>query len=355
MKRRWTFILAFAVIVGLLLWNNLASNNRRAPAHSPDVGSVSIRGESLPASEAHENERLPSPVSKSPRSNNNSPEKAIEGYWQSIHRPIDFYGKVVDQDGQPLAGAAISFIWTQFRPELTLRTNVVSDTNGLFDLHVAKGATLTVLVEKRGYYPIKSLNQTGFDYTLSPGSPNTQTLRPDPQSPVVFHLQNRGKGVDLMTSPFPALKFNPPRDGTPVWVDFYNQRVGASGQMEVRSVKPSDQGGTEWSFRLLLPDGGLVEEHEEFPFEAPRDGYEKSVAFKFKNGETHLKKRYYIAFGQLRKYGRIEVRTGMYIGVNLTYLINPDGSRNLEPNETKPDGSAVPPGMRAVIPKRRQE
>jgi hypothetical protein len=45
-----------------------------------------------------------------------------------------------------------------------------------------------------------------------------------------------------------------------------------------------------------------------------------------------LKKDYYIKFGNPPLYGRLHLETGIsYGGATLTYGINPDGSRNLEP------------------------
>jgi hypothetical protein len=86
---------------------------------------------------------------------------------------------------------------------------------------------------------------------------------------------------------------------------------------------------------MSIPDGGFIEQDDEFPFEAPESGYKPSVEFEFRAGETNwtqnLHKRYYIAFGEPPKYGWIDVETGIYRGVSLSYAINPSGSRYLEP------------------------
>jgi hypothetical protein len=87
---------------------------------------------------------------------------------------------------------------------------------------------------------------------------------------------------------------------------------------------------------MAIPDGGFVEQNEAFPFQAPEAGYQPTIEFHFKSGETNwattLQRQYYIAFGQPRRYGRLVVETAIEMeGARLTYAINPDGSRYLEP------------------------
>jgi hypothetical protein len=106
--------------------------------------------------------------------------------------------------------------------------------------------------------------------------------------------------------------------------------------MELSAVKPRvGQPASGWSYRLSIPDGGLTECNDEFPYEAPESGYQSTIEFKFKTGETNwtesIDKTFYIAFGNPRRYGRIHVETTISTGTILTYAINPDGSRNLEP------------------------
>ena len=108
--------------------------------------------------------------------------------------------------------------------------------------------------------------------------------------------------------------------------------------MEISAVKPDRlklERASEWAFKMSIPDGGFIEQNDEFPFEAPEAGYQPTIDFHFKAGETNwtdtIHKSYYIAFGQPRKYGRLDLDTQMYWGTRLTYAINPTGSRNLEP------------------------
>jgi hypothetical protein len=260
-------------------------------------------------------------------------------YWEQVHRPIEFYGKVVDENEQPVEGADVEFGWTHFQPDSYTKTNVKSDSGGFFSLSAATGATLSVHVQKPGYYLAKTLNTNSFNYSPSL---TAQPFQPDARNPVLFHIRKRGPGTDLVTSQYGVkqkLGVEVPVDGTPVSVDLMTGRVGEGGQLQIAQTKPERSGvsgAKEWSFQMAVPDGGFVEENDEFPFEAPEGGYRPIVQLVFKAGTTNwmtnFKKSYYIAFGKPRRYGRLMVETGIGMaGARLEYAINPDGSRYLEP------------------------
>jgi hypothetical protein len=270
--------------------------------------------------------------------------------------PIRFCGKVVDENTVPIPGTEVHLSWTDTSPGGRSQTNLRTDTNGLFVLSGVTGRVLSVDVSKPGYYASKR-GESYFDY----GS----RYVPEPNAPIVFQLRKRGRGADLITSQygvFPELEFSMPRDGAPVRVDFLNRKVGDTGQLELSAVKPPRWERTEkpeWSLRMSIPDGGFVEHADEFPFEAPQAGYQPNIELHYKVGETNwaetIRKKYYVAFGEPRRYGRITVDTGIYMGMNLGYAINPDGSRDLEPKEAPPPMRRdLPPGVREVIPGKAQ-
>ena len=249
-------------------------------------------------------------------------------------KPIDFYGKVVDETMQPISGASVHFIWRDASATNgNSETDAASANDGTFSLTGVTGSGVSVYVSKDGYYEAKTLNKTDFDPT---GNGSSKI------NPVLFHLRQKTKGVDLITSQsgiHQTFDFSSPRDGSSVRVDFLNRKTGSDGQMEVSQVKPaygSWQSATSWSYRLTIPDGGFVETSEEFPFQAPESGYQPTVDFNFQKSDPNwterLDKTYYIAFGNPRKYGRIHVQTSISSGTILQYAINPDGSQNLESN-----------------------
>ncbi len=130
-----------------------------------------------------------------------------------------------------------------------------------------------------------------------------------------------------------------PRDGTPVNIDLLTQNIGNTGQVKISELKPEYQSwklATNWSFRMEIAEGGFLEQNDDFPFEAPTSGYQSVVNFQFQKDGTNwtegINKKFYIKFGSPARYGRFQVQTTISNGGALiTYAINPDGSRNLEP------------------------
>ncbi|HEV2208588.1 MAG TPA: carboxypeptidase-like regulatory domain-containing protein [Verrucomicrobiae bacterium] len=105
---------------------------------------------------------------------------------QEINRPIDFYGKAVDEKGEPLSGANVRFGCLVF-PENHFMTNAVTDAQGLFSLTGVTGAVLNVRVSKEGYEVVPGTNQNSFAYS----SPTGAGFYPDPNNPVTFYLRKK--------------------------------------------------------------------------------------------------------------------------------------------------------------------
>ncbi len=234
-------------------------------------------------------------------------------------------------------GAAVRLTWNDLSAEGTSKAQAVSDAQGLFSLVNTTGKRLYVNVSKDGFYTSRQ-NRLAFEYA----NPADDLFAPDPLNPVTFHLRTKGPGVDLITSQLgvkPYLGVPVPLDGTPVSVDLFERKVGSGGQLMISQRKPaylSWKEAKEWSFRMEIQDGGFVEHSEEFPFEAPESGYVSVVQFKFqadqKEWATSLQKDYYIRVGNPPRYGRLHLETLIEMeGARLTYAINPDGSRYLEP------------------------
>jgi hypothetical protein len=265
---------------------------------------------------------------------------------------IEFYGKVVDEHGNPIPGASISFRFVETSNGTAIKiAKTESDTVGLFSLHGQRGTSLGVSVTKEGFYSSQGDSST-FAYSSIGGSP----FKPEADNPVIFRLRSRGQGVELITSARgpsengvavngtpeddmrQSLAVQVPKDDTPIRVDLFKKEADAGGQLEISHTKQPLPEDTSWSFRVSLPDGGMLENTDEFQFEAPETGYQQDAEISFKKEEnnwtTRVTKQFYVTFGQPPRYGwvRIDANLGQET-VLLTYAINPDGSRNLEPAE----------------------
>jgi hypothetical protein len=274
--------------------------------------------------------------------NMESLSNAVRNWSEKVHGQIQFYGKVVDENNLPVENADVEFVWSHFSPlpEGTPHTNTLSNHDGLFSLGGVVGNTLDVSVGKQGYYSVGRSDQNRYNYSSLPG---LIPFQPDPNNPVIFQLKKKGAGVRLVTSKHgmsPYFNVAPPSDGTPIFVDFLQRTTGASGNLQIQCWLETDQAThrtKSWKLRLYMPDGGFVAENDPFPFEAPDNGYLPELFFPIPDvsGNSQLgisQKTYYMAFGNPRLYGQIEINASSQTGeVWFQYSVNPDGSRNLEP------------------------
>lgn len=113
---------------------------------------------------------------------------AVQNYSAQVNNRIEFYGKVIDENNQPIEGASVEFVWAQMwpLPEGTPSTNIISNSEGLFSLAGVVGARLGVHVAKNGYDNVNNLNSHEFSYSTLAG---ITPFQPDSNSPILFHLR----------------------------------------------------------------------------------------------------------------------------------------------------------------------
>ena len=263
----------------------------------------------------------------------------IERAFDDWRTPINFYGKVVDERGEPVAGANISFGWTDLSPEGYSRATTTSDANGLFFLEGRTGKHLSVAVSKEGYYTSWS-NVDSFFY-----AGENENFVPDRNAPVIFHLRKKGRGEHLIQKDFPpgiGQIWQLRSDGTAIELDLFKGTkvpVG-TGQLRLefwRDLSDKMANRFDWKLRLSVPGGGLIETDEEFAFQAPKDGYQSSVAIEMpaakQSWRGEIRTKYYVRLPN-GTFGRIDIYLLAYNGVFTVHsAVNPTGSRNLEPKE----------------------
>ncbi len=347
MRKRRILLAALVVALGLVLWLRPRSPHESAPGSEVSKPAPPVHKE--PGNGVVQRPETPQALRTKARPEaEQTPElsPAVQEYVRNKladpqydwKQPISFYGRVVDEGNQPVASAIAHFSWTDLSPSGTSEADAQSDSNGLFSLVGRTGKRVSVTVSKEGFYTTPSEKLSSFEYA----NPADGLFTPDPNQPVVFHLRKKGAGAELVTSAYGAswnFPIHIPRDGAPVDIDLLKRSVGQNGQLRISETKP-DYGhwkaANSWSFRMEIPDGGFVEENDEFEFEAPQTNYQPIIEFRFEKGTPGwadgIRRNYYIKFGEPPRYGRLRVETSIDMGgATLSYAINPDGTRNLEP------------------------
>ncbi|PAW79529.1 MAG: hypothetical protein B9S32_03050 [Verrucomicrobia bacterium Tous-C9LFEB] len=262
-------------------------------------------------------------------------KKAIK---QAYASPIEFWGKVVDQDGNPIEGAQIKFtINNTPDPYGNLPTEIVlSDANGLFSLTGKNGLGLSVWVSKEGYYSTSNQSSISLNYSLKGG---VDQPFPTQDHPSVFVLKKKGQGAALIHK---KLKVPIPKNGTSVEINLAQGKVVAAGQgdLKIESWVNDDVKDRihpyPWKCQVTILGGGWQLKTEGLDFAAPADGYQAQDQVEMTVDNSHWSRdmvRQYFLHLNGDRY--VRMRFWMINGgnnfVDLDYYLNPQsGDRNLE-------------------------
>lgn len=227
-------------------------------------------------------------------------EKMIEKAKQSdlsSRAPIDFYGKILDQNGDPIEGVKVTlkirdnaWQWETDGQQDTI-IELMTDLSGLFSAGGKQGHFLFIEdLEKKGYEYDRAKNPSSFDYqiienTIEPPFPG------DPDNPIVFVLRKRGIVDYLLTETF-RLRFfksqnklyQPQLLGK--WVDAYGKetnldyrRSESSRCLNISCSWTEDYSEFELHFKCAIEDSGVYLS-DQLLYEAPAEGYQQEVIYK---------------------------------------------------------------------------
>jgi len=253
----------------------------------------------------------------------------------------DFYGQVIDQNGDPVAGADVQLMITlaQGGPGTSLATR--TDAAGLFQFTGIKGESLNITPEKAGY----QIEGHGLGLKGRDG-PETS-----PENRVVYTMWKLKGTEPMLHQEFSARKME--ADGRTYTIDLMKNDItegtNTAGDILVQikrppQVKPREN--FDWSFAMTAIDGGFIEvTNEIYLNEAPANGYQSRYeinryATNVVNYSTYPLYRTDRTFflksrgGQIYGHFKITELDPAYRGgaaaLRIEYYLNPSGSRNLE-------------------------
>jgi hypothetical protein len=328
MNRRRIILLLSVVLVVLGLWWLL-----RAPQTGPDAGSQTVAEHPTPTAEQVQAPRTSS-------SEEEDKKRVLDQVAQVFSAPIAFYGRVIDQNGDPVPHASVGYTAADKFNASGSNYTGQADENGSFEISGIQGAGLAVTVRKEGYYLIhnpsdRSLPTSTAAFAYGMGPDSYRRPAPTKDNPAVFVLHKMGETEPLMRV---EKGERIPKDGTPATVDLMTGRLSPSGNLRVEAWTEAPVEGRRftWRCRVTVPGGGLVERRGQFDFEAPEDGYEESVELgmpgEAEQWASQQQRDYFVKLPDGR-YARINFT--MIAGGNHYFLLesflNPTpGSRNLE-------------------------
>jgi len=272
--------------------------------------------------------------------------------------PIAFYGRVIEQDGTPVGSANVLVEVGLFesRPlsnkdPVTSRTiAATTDTNGYFSLAGLNGKYLQVrAISKEGYHSDLKVART---FSYSPSYDIRERHFPDPANPVLFYMWKRGATESLIQR---ERTFAVRPDNSPVTIDLLTGKSQpgrvSTGDLQVSLKRPEGllypKGIYDWEFEIKAVNGGILETTDVFPYQAPEIGYQNGYKYALRTsnleGGLGVTKRYYVRGRDGSFFASLELEVnsaadspdGPLGAFYFRYLLNPRGSRNLEPDRSK--------------------
>jgi hypothetical protein len=261
----------------------------------------------------------------------NKGEAMLATRYLESRASMDIYGKVVDQNGEPVTGAKV-------RGSVNVAGDFIehytkTDGEGRFSFLGLQGETLYILPEKEGY-----------DYNSNLPSDRPKDYLPDRNKPLVFTMW-RLHGPEPMTHA--DIESSVSRHGTTRTFSLLTGKRDISGGLAVQLVRePVEIAAKDlrkpfnWSLTLAITNGGLLGyANQPYPYEAPSEGYQTIITINFPTNmigwQSWFKHDYYFNDQNGQIYGRmtIEVHAGAPTPeayFKISDYANPAGSRNLE-------------------------
>jgi hypothetical protein len=247
-------------------------------------------------------------------------------------QPLDLYGMVIDQYGQPVVGAKVRGDaqldpGTGYNKSDTHYTETGAD--GRFSFLGLHGLGLGIWPQKEGYaYNLKLPSRRRDDY------------QPDPKEPMTFAMWKLKGPEPMMHAKIHAYI---PCDGTNTRFDLLTGKKSAEGDLVVsltRKPVDIDRGKPfDWAVTLEVPGGGLREITDLYPNEAPENGYSEGRTMHFPPSmlkwDAGWRQSFYFKSRGGQVHGRMDVTIQADFQPPPTFFsaeiyANPSGSRNLE-------------------------
>jgi hypothetical protein len=344
------YFIAIGGIVVLLLILLMTQKVKRSE-HSFDTNSGATIGlksnETDLAQAATSNTKTDKPH-KSPSNLINEVTGALKQYEKektaiaAMNVPVNFWGRVVDQDGTSLSGVKVEMSLRQWKEESGspsgefLVFNRQTGANGTFDLRGENGDALEFRsINKEGYrLSPKAVTSLNFERNPNPSSAN---------DPIIFKMWKIGASGKLLTG---SKFFGIVPDGRTYTIDLIrgtkSEGESSEGDLRVKILRPSviqERLPYDWTCVIETIGGGLIEADDDFMYQAPETGYSSPYQVKFTASQTNwtdtVKDNVYVESRGGAVYGIIHMEIIAHYQdksvFNVSYSINPNSSRNLQP------------------------
>jgi hypothetical protein len=275
-KRRFGLII-FVVMAGalLLFWRLRRPESLAEKPVPAQAAPQAMPEEPAAATPTNTPPTTPPPTQK--------PNSELRRTFETLnHNEIQFYGRAVDQFGDPVPAADVEgmvLVNTGSRGG-QMRRHTTTDAQGYFQFGGFKGQDLGIGIKKEGYeYRRKS---SSFSYSYFEADHKRHI--PDPKNPVVFVLWKK-QGAEALIHYEKVWRF--PVNAGPVKIDLLKAKLGQPlADLTVNVTRNPlnmryGERGFAWTVSIDVESGGLVRAGEtDYYNQAPASGYQPHLEYK---------------------------------------------------------------------------
>lgn len=280
-------------------------------------------------------------LAKIEREKGNSKLEKIKNIIKNgFNTPIDFWGKVVDQDGRPIVGAKSEIdIDAQGGNQKHI---VFSDSDGLFELLGQRGASAYVKVYSDGYASTSD-NKIGSNISSRMIYYSMEAMPayapPTKDNPQIFVLRKKNPLANLAHDFKKRVSVGKNGETQKIELKTERKAIGFEVRCWSSCAVPFTYDRYDWRAEIEIAGGKLQAITELEPVTAPSDGYQqvfqvempKDTQDNWLRSSPNGKRDFWIRFndGTYAK-ARIEVKTGRSHEVDAEVWYNLDGTNNFE-------------------------
>jgi len=343
------FVAIVAVLIALALWLGKKKPTETPLVVSPatNVAPPAVTAASLSASApVHSNAPVAQAVPSAPVPTTPSQSKEQQmrtGLAELNDEDVVLYGRVIDQFGSPVVGAAIkgSIQVNNGTRVGADKISLVTDGNGFFTVSGYKGKALGINVSKAGY--VLATTNTRFVYSLL--WPEGERYNPDPNNPAVIKMWKL-QGAEPLVGIDKTYKLR--YTGAPINFDLVaGEIVPTGGDLKITvnraAGEVSEHNPQDWSVQVEAVNGGLIETtvaESRVTYAAPEDGYQPSAAFVMSTASQSwhaaVDQMFFIESRGGKVYGKVRLIFGInetldgFMNITFSGVANVNSSRNWE-------------------------
>ena len=257
---------------------------------------------------------------------------------------IDFYGKLVDQDDNPVGGAKIVYVIEKYgllfptQSKKTVRTK----NDGTFTIRGGNAARLKIRdAELKGYEYRWQDNESLFEYRSFYNS----ELRhePDKEHPVILHIRRREAECCIILTASLALEFSETQKENCIGYNPFTFHTSErhpddykQGEWEMEFTAANDKAASRWLLTIKINgETAGVQQSEKKSYMLPEEGYVKSITIPHEYTKNAFAKKHHVFIrtdspnAYMRMDYSVQSENGR-LAVHADFAINPYGERLLE-------------------------